>query len=85
MTFELREYSAAKIGQIWTPDDHEFLVSTLGRIDQTCIDIWNRIRIETREAPKRLDELLSLDPAPSRGNPDVLDLPFDEMPEGPDA
>ena len=84
MTLELREYSAAKKGHIWTSEDHEFLVSTLARIDQTCIDVWNQIRIQTREAPKRLDELLSLDPEPPRGNPDALDLRFDESPEAPD-
>jgi hypothetical protein len=85
MALELSEYSAARIGQIWTSDDHDFLVRTLARIDQTCVDVWNRIRTETREAPKRLDELLSLELPPSRGNPDVLDLPFDEAPDAPDV
>ena len=76
MTLELREYSAASIGKIWTSEDHEFLVSTLARIDQTCIDVWNQIRIQTREAPKRLDEFLSFDPPPPRSNPYVFALPF---------
>jgi len=81
MSLELREYSAAKVGQVWMSDDHQFLLVALARIDQTCIDIWSQIRSEMRAAPKRLDELLSLEEPPPRGNPDVLDLPFDEAPE----
>jgi hypothetical protein len=40
------------------------------RIDH-YLDVGNEIRIETRTAPKRLDELLSLDPEPLRAQPDV--------------
>jgi hypothetical protein len=48
-------------------------------------NVWNQIRIETRTAPKRLDELLSLDPEPPRAQSDVLDLPFEELTGGPDV
>ena len=48
------------------------------------LDVWNQIRIETRTAPKRLDELLSLDPEPPRALSDVLDLPFEELTGDPE-
>ena len=41
MKLEMREYSAAKIGQLWTSGDHQFLVAALDRIDQICVDVWN--------------------------------------------
>jgi hypothetical protein len=50
----------------------------------TYLDVWNQIRIETRTAPKRLDELLSLDPEPPRSQSDVLDLPFGELTGDPE-
>jgi hypothetical protein len=49
----------------------------------TCLDVWSQIRIETR-TPKRLDELLSLDPEPPRAQSDVLDLPFEELTGDPE-
>ena len=57
MTLELRQYSATKIGQTWTSEDHEFLVTALGRIDQTCIDVWNQIQrrnADGAQAPRRV-------------------------------
>jgi hypothetical protein len=47
MAVELSEYSAARIGQIWTSDDHDFLVRTLARIDQTCVDVNPEIICES--------------------------------------
>jgi hypothetical protein len=76
--------SATKIGQNWTSEDHKFLLTALARIDQICIDVWNQIHIETRTAPKRLDELLSLDPEPPPAQSDVLDLPFEELTGDPE-
>jgi hypothetical protein len=79
MSIELREYAAAKVGQVWTSGDHEFLVATLSRIDQTCVDIWSHISQQAREVTKRLNELLSLETGPPRRNPDALHLPFDDL------
>jgi hypothetical protein len=28
-----------------------FLLGTLARIDQTCVDVWNQIRIEPAQRP----------------------------------
>jgi hypothetical protein len=50
----------------------------------TCLDAWNQIRIETRTAPKRPNELLSLDPEPPPAQSDVLDLPFEELTGDPE-
>ena len=72
--------TATKIGQTSTSEDHEFLVTALRRINQTCIDVWNQIRIETRTAPKRLDELLSIDPEPPRAQSGVGEQPCTKHP-----
>jgi hypothetical protein len=50
----------------------------------TYLDVCNQIRMETRTTPKRLDELLSLDPEPPRAPSDVLDLPLEELTGDPE-
>jgi len=50
----------------------------------TYLDAWNQIRIETRTAPQRLDELLSLDPEPPRAQSAVFDLPLGELTGDPE-
>jgi hypothetical protein len=61
MALDLRDYSAERVGRLWTSEDHEYLLTALERIDQTCIAVWDQIRRETKDRPKRIGELLRLD------------------------
>jgi hypothetical protein len=79
MALDLRDYSVARIGSIWTKEDHQFLLLSLERIDQTCVNVWAQIRREARGEPKRLDELLGLGEPESRLDTNTLDLPFDQQ------
>lgn len=77
MTLDLRDHSAARIGSIWAQEDHQFLLRSLERIDQTCVDVWAKIRKEVRDAPKCLNEIVSLAEAKGCVDTETLDLPFD--------
>jgi hypothetical protein len=61
MALDLRDYSADRVGRVWTREDHEYLLTALERIDQTCVEVWDRIRRETKEMPKRINEILRVD------------------------
>jgi cytochrome P450 len=59
MSIDLRSYSAQKIGATWTEADHQYVLQALARIDDVCMRVWQQIRDEERERPKRIDELLA--------------------------
>jgi hypothetical protein len=80
MIHDLRQFSFTKIGQTWTSEDHQFLLTALERVDQTCIAVWEKIRAERLTAPKRVDELLSLDPPPSK----IPDAPCKDLTRDPE-
>ncbi len=37
------EYSASRVGRIWTNEDHAALVHHLAHVDELCIEIWKRL------------------------------------------
>ncbi len=78
MSLDLRTYSEQRIGSVWSNEDHAFLTAALTRIDQTCLEVWEQIRKESKFRPLRLSELIALEPPPSREDKYTLDLPFGE-------
>ena len=38
------EYSASRVGQIWTDEDHAALLRHLAQVDELCIEVWKRLR-----------------------------------------
>ncbi len=37
------EYSASRVGHIWTTEDHAALLRHLAQVDELCIGIWKRL------------------------------------------
>ena len=37
------EYSASRVGHIWTNEDHAALLRYLAQVDELCIEIWKRL------------------------------------------
>ncbi len=40
------DYSASRVGQIWTAEDHAALLRHLAQVDELCIAIWKHLRKE---------------------------------------
>ena len=38
------EYSASRVGQVWTDEDHTALLRHLAQVDELCFEIWKRLR-----------------------------------------
>ena len=67
MSIDLRNYSEQKIGLVWTEADHQFLMRALAQMDDVCLQVWDQIRREERQRPKRIDELLDASSAQFEG------------------
>lgn len=37
------DYSASRVGQIWTEEDHTALLRHLAQVDELCIAIWQQL------------------------------------------
>ena len=44
------DYSAARVGQTWTEEDHAALLHHLAQVDELCIAIWKRMRNDEPES-----------------------------------
>jgi hypothetical protein len=44
------DYSASRVGQTWTEEDHSALLRHLARVDELCIAIWQKLaaRLESQ-------------------------------------
>jgi hypothetical protein len=38
------DYSASRVGQTWTEEDHTALLRHLAQVDELCIAIWKQLR-----------------------------------------
>jgi hypothetical protein len=38
------DYSASRVGQTWTEEDHSALLGHLAQVDELCIAIWEQLR-----------------------------------------
>ena len=45
------DYSASRVGQTWTEEDHKALLRHLAQVDELCIKIWHRLaaRLESQQ------------------------------------
>ncbi len=42
------EYSASRVGHIWTDENHAALLRHLAQVDELCIEIWKQLRTNDR-------------------------------------
>ena len=44
------DYSASRVGQTWTEEDHTALLRHLAQVDELCIAIWQKLaaRLESQ-------------------------------------
>jgi hypothetical protein len=44
------DYSASRVGQTWTEEDHTALLRHLAQVDELCIAIWHQLaaRLESQ-------------------------------------
>lgn len=40
------DFSAARVGKVWTEEDHAALLRHLAQVDELCIAIWKQLRTE---------------------------------------
>ncbi len=38
------DYSASRVGQTWTAEDHSALLRHLAQVDELCVAIWEQLR-----------------------------------------
>lgn len=43
-TRTLEEHSGSRVGQVWSLEDHAFLVKRLSELDELCVAVWKRLQ-----------------------------------------